>query len=287
MSPSYAVNVLTHNAFSDPAVFVEHLNLYRQSLTGMFTNNGGDILAFTKFADGAIKASTRKDIDSFSTDWPHVQFMPLDAYVGNFEDSMGAPAGNYVSPMVALPAPFSRGNVTIASTDTNVNPIISPNWLLDPRDQEMAVAAFKLSRKIFTQTTTSPVVVGDEVFPGLDVKTDEQILAVIRKQAFPVSHGSCTCAMGPSTNKMAVVDPKAKVYGVKGLRVVDASAFPILPPGTPSQTVCKYIPRAANCFLLLSFPQVYRSNSQEPVIANSILLDALAEKIANDILNGE
>lgn len=252
MSPSYRVNVLTHNSFSDPAVYGEHLIKYRSTLTGLFTNNGGDILAFTRFPNDTIKQSTRNDIEKFSKDWPHVQFMPLDAYVGNFEDSLGAPAGNYVSPMVALSAPFSRGNITIASTDTNDNPIVSPNWLLDPRDQEMAVAAFKLSRKIFTQKSTSPVVVGDEVFPGLDVKTDAQILAVIRKQAFPVSHGSCTCAMGPSTNKMAVVDTSAKVYGVQGLRVVDASAFPILPPGTPSQTVY-----------------------------------ALAEKIAEDILNGE
>jgi choline dehydrogenase-like flavoprotein len=239
MSPSYEVNVLTHNAFSDPAVYVDHLIQYRSSLTGMFTNNGGDILAFTKFTDHAIKKSTRKDIDDFSTDWPHVQFMPLDAYVGNFEDSMAAPPGNYVSPMVALSAPFSRGNVTITSTDTKVNPDISPNWLLDPRDQEMAVAAFKLSRKIMTQKETSPVVVGEEVFPGLSVDTDAQILATIQRQAFPVSHGSCTCAMGPRTNKMAVVDQNAKVYGVQGLRVVDASAFPVLPPGTPSQTVCE------------------------------------------------
>ncbi|CAG9972530.1 unnamed protein product [Clonostachys byssicola] len=251
MSPSYAVNVLTHNSFSDAAVYVDHLIQYRQSLTGMFTNNGGDVLAFTKFDDDAISQSTRADIDKFSTDWPHVQFMPLDAYVGNFEDSMAAPAGNYVSPMVALPAPFSRGNVTIASADTKQNPVISPNWLLDPRDQEMAVAAFKLSRKVMTQNATSPVVIGDEVFPGLDVATDEQILAAIRKQAFPVSHGSCTCAMGPSTNEMAVVDTSAKVHGVEALRVVDASIFPVLPPGTPSQTIY-----------------------------------ALAEKIADDILNG-
>jgi choline dehydrogenase len=36
---------------------------------------------------------------------------------------------------------------------------------------------------------------------------------------------------------MAVVDSKARVYGVKGLRVVDASAFPFLPPGHPQATV--------------------------------------------------
>jgi choline dehydrogenase-like flavoprotein len=141
--------------------------------------------------------------------------------------------------MVALSAPFSRGNVTIVSADTKDNPVLSPNWLLDPRDQEMAVAAFKLSRKIMTQDVTRPVIIGEEVFPGLAVEADEQILTAIRKQAFPISHGSCTCAMGPASDQMAVVDSEARVYGVQGLRVVDASIFPVLPPGTPCQTVCR------------------------------------------------
>lgn len=239
MSPSYEVNVLTHNSFSNPAVYVEHLMLYLQSRTGMFTNNGGDILGFMKFPENTISKTTRQDLDAFAEDWPHLQLMPLNAYVGPFEDTMAAPPGNYVSPMIALSAPFSRGNVSIASSDTSDNPVLSPNWLLDPRDQEMAVAAFKLARKVMTHDVVRPVVLGDEVYPGLDIETDEQILEAIKKQAFPVSHGSCTCAMGPSTHKMSVLDAQGRVYGVEGLRVVDASSFPILPPGTPSQTVCK------------------------------------------------
>ena len=43
--------------------------------------------------------------------------------------------------------------------------------------------------------------------------------------------------MGRSNDTMSVVDPQARVYGVKGLRVVDASAFPFLPPGHPQATV--------------------------------------------------
>jgi hypothetical protein len=45
--------------------------------------------------------------------------------------------------------------------------------------------------------------------------------------------------MGKETDPMAVLDSKARVYGVSGLRVVDASSFPILPPGHPMSTVCK------------------------------------------------
>ena len=91
-------------------------------------------------------------------------FMFLDAYLGlNRMPPLDAPAGNYASPMVALTAPFSRGNITITSTDTNDNPVVSPNWLLDPRDQEMAVAAFKRARQVMTQKVIASVV-GAEAF---------------------------------------------------------------------------------------------------------------------------
>lgn len=52
-----------------------------------------------------------------------------------------------------------------------------------------------------------------------------------------VWHAAGTCKMGVSSDPMAVVDNRARVFGVKGLRVVDASTFPILPPGHPQSTV--------------------------------------------------
>lgn len=239
MSPTYEVNVLTHNSFSDPTVVSEQIALYRENVTGMLTNNGGDILAFSKLPSGSISKSTLTAIDSFSEDWPHIMIMFLDAYLGYNNNSLTAPSGNYLSPMVALVAPFSRGNITIISNDTNDNPILSPNWLLDPRDQEMAVAAFKRSREVMTQNVTAPVVIGAEVFPGLNVLSDADILALVQKQAFSSYHGSCTCAMGLHNDTMAVVDSHARVYGLQNIRVVDASAFPVLPPGAPAHTVCK------------------------------------------------
>ena len=60
-----------------------------------------------------------------------------------------------------------------------------------------------------------------------------------------VWHASCTCAMGKKSNPNAVIDSTAKVIGVSNLRVVDASSFPVLPPGHPQSTVCE-------CYYLLS-----------------------------------
>jgi choline dehydrogenase-like flavoprotein len=80
-------------------------------------------------------------------------------------------------------------------------------------------------------------IVLNEVYPGAKYETDEQILAVLRDTLMTVWHAACTCKMGKPEDKMAVLDSKARVYGVKGLRVVDASAFPVLIPGHPLGTV--------------------------------------------------
>jgi choline dehydrogenase-like flavoprotein len=86
----------------------------------------------------------------------------------------------------------------------------------------------------------APIVIGDEYSPGKDVQTDEEILDYIRNNVMTIWHAACTCKMGTPDDDMAVVDNEARVYGVEGLRVVDASAFPILPPGHPQSTVCKF-----------------------------------------------
>lgn len=105
-------------------------------------------------------------------------------------------------------------------------------------DQQLAVAAYKRIRAAFHSEAMAPIVVGDEYFPGMEHATDEQILDVIRNTVMTIYHAACTCKMGLREDSMAVLDSKARVYGVEGLRVVDASSFPILVPGHPQSTVC-------------------------------------------------
>ncbi len=78
---------------------------------------------------------------------------------------------------------------------------------------------------------------GAEAFPGLNVSTDAQILSLIQHNAVASYHASATSAMGMANKSMAVLDSKARVFGVYGLRVVDASAFPVLPSGHPSSSL--------------------------------------------------
>jgi choline dehydrogenase len=153
--------------------------------------------AFADFPAGLISNSTRKDLDAFATDWPDIEYIIRDNYFGSGRDRSEIPTDgrNYASPATSLMAPFSRGNITIVSKDTNDYPVFSPNWLLDPRDQEMAVAAFKLARSLFANSTAmKDIIVGPEVFPGFNVTSDKDILEWSRKNAATINHATGTCA---------------------------------------------------------------------------------------------
>ena len=69
--------------------------------------------------------------------------------------------------------------------------------------------------------------------------TDADILSIIMQSAAPIWHACATNKMGKISDPMAVLDSQARVRGVQGLRVVDASAFPFLVPCHPTATVCK------------------------------------------------
>jgi choline dehydrogenase len=68
----------------------------------------------------------------------------------------------------------------------------------------------------------------EEILPGAGVGTRDEIKSFVRDQAWG-HHASCTCAMGPPTDRMAVVDNEFRVHGTQGLRIVDASVFPRIP----------------------------------------------------------
>jgi len=61
------------------------------------------------------------------------------------------------------------------------------------------------------------------------IRDDDALEAFIRKTAVGVRHPTCTCRMGAKHDSMAVTDNQGRVRGVAGLRVVDASLFPVLP----------------------------------------------------------
>lgn len=124
----------------------------------------------------------------------------------------------------------SRGYLKLKSANPADHPIIQPNLLSTERDRWEMRQAVKLTREILAQPAFAPFR-GEELQPGPDVQSDEEIDAFVREKADSAYHPSCTCKMGAVDDPMAVVDSEARVYGVNNLRVVDASIMPSVVSG--------------------------------------------------------
>ncbi len=200
------------------------------------------IAGFEKFTDGALDRTTYQSLkDQFPGDWPHIVYLVLDSYFGSGSGNIPADLDitkQYAAASVGLVATFSRGNVSINSSDTANNPVISPNWLSDPRDLDMAVAAFRRARQLFNASSIRPIVTG-EIYPGGNQSTRAEIIELVRQSANTIYNAVGTNKMGRRNDSLAVVDSAARVIGVSGLRVVDASIFPFLPTSQPCATVCE------------------------------------------------
>ena len=197
----------------------------------------------------SLSNSTLADLSEFPSDWPELEIVPQAAASAPVYDSK-----NYASVLIGLETTTSRGNVTITSADSQDNPLVSPNLLLTRKDQEPAVQGFKRASQVAMATG---ITIGPEIAPGPDIQTDGQILEFIRRNVWPYYHAAATCtcqtsgqcgrcpflmtagAMGRANDSMAAVDTKGRVFGVKSLRVVDASIFAFLPAGHPQAAVCK------------------------------------------------
>ncbi|EYE92427.1 GMC family oxidoreductase [Aspergillus ruber CBS 135680] len=243
MGPTYRVNAITSSSLANPDALNEANDLFINKQEGILTNSGGDFLAWEKIPSSYRSSwpnNTLSALTQFPSDWPEVEYLSMSGFLGyqqNYQRDAPTDGYNYATVSTALVAPSSRGTIDISSADMADAPLINPNWLTHPADQEIVVAGYKRVREMFNSTVMEDVLIGPEYFPGEDVQSDAEILEVIRKTASTVYHAACTCAMGKEDDKKAVIDTKARVYGVKGLRVVDASSFPILPPGHPVATI--------------------------------------------------
>lgn len=138
--------------------------------------------------------------------------------------------------------PRSRGRITLRAPDPAQPVRIEANYLSALEDQEAAVAAVALTRRL---ASSSPMreLVQTEIAPGPDVRTREQILAFARSNGTSIYHPVGTCRMG--SDERAVVDPELRVRGVQNLWVVDASVMPSLTSGNTNAAVVAIAERAS------------------------------------------
>ena len=143
--------------------------------------------------------------------------------------------------------PKSRGTVSLSSPDPRVPPLIDPNYLDHPEDLRTLVDGLQIARRILAGAAFD-FLRGGELIPGPRVADDASWVQYIRNSVVSVHHPVSTCRMG--VDAMAVVDPRLRVHGLEGLRVVDASVFPRVVAGNTNAAVVMVAEKAADLIRL-------------------------------------
>jgi choline dehydrogenase len=116
-----------------------------------------------------------------------------------------------------------RGRVSLKSPDPLAPPKIEFKFLETAYDVEAMLFGQRLCRKLAEQPALRPYI-AEEVVPGPTVVHERDLIEDLRNRGVSNLHPVGTCRMG--TGSDAVVDPRLRVHGIKGLRVADASIMP-------------------------------------------------------------
>ena len=143
--------------------------------------------------------------------------------------------------------PDARGTVTLKSPDPLAAPAIAFNFLQTQYDLQALTTAMKMVRSFVQQPSLAPYV-AEEVVPGPRFAGDAGLEQAIRENAQSNLHPVGTCRMGAEGSD-STVDPRLRVWGVGGLRVVDASVMPTVPAGNTNAPTIMIAEKAATMML--------------------------------------
>ena len=143
--------------------------------------------------------------------------------------------------------PKSRGRLQINSADPFKAPTIMPDYFSAEEDILEMLEGARLLRQM-AQTMPLSRVIKHELTPGLAIDSDEALIDDLRQRSSTVFHPTSTCMMGADADK-AVVNADCEVYGVRQLRIVDASIFPTLTSGNTNAPTIMVAEKAADLIL--------------------------------------
>lgn len=143
-----------------------------------------------------------------------------------------------------LVRPLSRGRVRLRSSDPTAPPDVDANYGSEPIDIDRIVTMMKIARDLYRTRAFAGWGLR-ELSPGPAVSNDVQLREWVLNNTGSYYHFVGSCKMG--IDRMAVVDPQLKVYGVEGLRVADGSIMPTIPAANTHTTIVMIGERAAEC----------------------------------------
>lgn len=168
-------------------------------------------------------------------------FMPLAIQPGTSD----CVPGHAFQVHIDLMRPTSLGHVRLQSKDPAARPSIVFNYLATQRDREDMRNAARCVREFIEQPAFDDIR-GEEITPGTDVTSDAELDRWARETMETGYHAAGTCRMGPADDPTAVVDTELRVYGVSGLRVVDASVMPHVVSGNTNAPVVMIAEKASD-----------------------------------------
>ncbi|XP_055845323.1 glucose dehydrogenase [FAD, quinone] [Episyrphus balteatus] len=235
---------VTRNRFQNVPVSLEYILRERGPMT--FSGVEGVAFVNTKFQDPAV-------------DWPDVQFHFAPSSINsdggdqirkilNLRDGF---FNTVYKPLVKaetwtilplLLRPKSTGWVRLNSKNPLQQPKLVPNYFAHQEDIDVLVEGIKIAVNVsgtqaFQRFGSRPHHIPLPGCKHYEFMSDEYWACCIKQFTFTIYHPAGTCKMGPSWDTSAVVDPRLRVYGVQGLRVVDASIMPTIINGNPNAPV--------------------------------------------------
>jgi choline dehydrogenase len=233
LEPRHELPEVGKNLNDHPDLVVQHRCLQPISIFGANRGIGKLVTGLRWFAGlGGLAGSNHFEAGGFlrsraGIEQPDIQltFMPLAIKPGTVDD-----VGTHSFQVhIDLMRPKSLGQVTVRSADPAAPPSICFNYLADPQDRADLRTAVRLTREILLQPALAAYC-GEELNPGKDIQSDDEIDAWVRHGVETCYHPVGTCRMGTDP-RGSVVDAQCRVHGLAGLRVIDASIMPEIVSG--------------------------------------------------------
>ncbi len=180
--------------------------------SGPVTSNGVDCCSFLNPEN--LQDSTNPKIKLYC-----VQIMYTDRDTKDIKPDHG------VTLTSCIMNPKSRGDVTLNSSNPLDLPNINPNFLSNQDDIKTLLESVKLARKVIKTKPLSDIIL-DEILPGEKITDDESLINYCKKMIKTNWHPVGTCKMGNDNDRLAVLNSKLQVKGIKNLRVFDVSMMP-------------------------------------------------------------